>query len=335
MDKHQAGERVTIKINGQDRIFHNGEMLNIKPEQETAAAAEKEEESFDWALPTDHEGASDFFVLPEPKKKKKPAVLAWGAKTKSPAGPAKKGPSWVKAPVLAAVCAVAIGSSLGYIVLKMGSDNPAGEISKPAGTVPAASPGEKAPAAAAVSGASLKTFLVQGGIYSSESAAEQMRSQVSEKAVPAEVFKLGEQYFLFLGAAGTLEESKALAVFLKEYGIDVFWKEIEIKPASAGKNDAVLAGMNDLYQQLAAATAGLLLTEENTLDRSAYDKKAAEVASAVKGASNPAISKANAELAAAAELMRQYETSKQTEQLLQAQHKLLSFLQSYQTLGQS
>ena len=68
---------------------------------------------------------------------------------------------------------------------------------------------------------------MQGGVFSTEESAQEVQALLHEKNVPAEVFQVDKNYYVFLGAAENLEATKELALLYKTHDIDVFWKEID------------------------------------------------------------------------------------------------------------
>ncbi|MDQ7863261.1 hypothetical protein RCO48_26100 [Peribacillus frigoritolerans] len=111
------------------------------------------------------------------------------------------------------------------------------EVSSVETPIPTEATVEDKKAAVTEPGNQLKTFLVQGGVFSSEDAARQIQKKIIEKQVPAEIFKLEESYYLFLGSAESLVASKELALFLKSYDVDVYWKEINFEAAGTSQED--------------------------------------------------------------------------------------------------
>src|SRR5205807_2063474 len=73
----------------------------------------------------------------------------------------------------------------------------------------------------------IQAFLVQGGVFSTKESAQEVQALIRAKNVPAEVFQIEKDYYLFLGAAENLEASKELALIYKTQDIDVFWKEVD------------------------------------------------------------------------------------------------------------
>jgi len=326
MDNLNNSKKMTIKINGQVKTLKDGTLVDAKPE---SAAAVEPEEGFDWILPEDDE--ESLFVLTE-KKKPKPGLFSFGNGWMTPSK--KKPMLFLQSYLIPIICAVIIGTSLGIVVLKTIAGTTTGTQLSEGEAVPADAPKETEKAAKEKKTASvvteIKTYLVQGGIFTTKEAAAEIQQKVADKNVPAEIFQQDDQYVLYLGASNTLEDSKKLAVFLKTYGVDVFWKEVTIKSGAKDKEQKLLAEMVPVYQQLTEASSAQLLDAESTLNQEKFDKQLAGLKTDVKAASSASLSEAFNQLTAAAELHRQYQSSQEKTQLLQTQDKLLLFLQNYQ-----
>ena len=327
MDNLNNPKKITIKINGQVKTFKDGTLVDSKPE---AAAAAEPEESFDWILPEEDE--ESVRNVPETKKPK-PGLFSFGNGWITPNK--KKPMVFLQSYLIPIICAVIIGTSLGFIVLKTiagtatsGTQLSEGEMVPTEKPVETADTEKEKKAAAVVT--EIKTYLVQGGIFTTKEAAAEIQQQVAEKNVPAEIFKQDDQFVLYLGASSTLEESKKLAVFLKTYGVDVFWKEVTIKSGLKDKEQKILGEMVPVYQQLTKDSSAQLLGSESKLNQEKIDKQLASLKTEVKKASSASLSDAYNQLTAAAELHRQYQSSQEKNQLLQTQDKLLMFLQNYQ-----
>ena len=327
MDNLNNPKKITIKINGQVKTFKDGTLVESKPE---AAAAAEPEESFNWILPEEDEESER--NVPE-MKKPKPGLFSFGNGWITPNK--KKPIVFLQTYLIPIICAVIIGTSLGFIVLKTiagtatsGTQTYEGENVPTEKPVETADTGKEKKAAAVVT--EIKTFLVQGGIFTTKDAAAEIQQKVAEKNVPAEIFKQEDQFVLYLGASSTLEETKKLAVFLKTYDVDVFWKEVTIKSGAKAKEQKILGDMVPVYQQLTKDSSAQLLGSESKLNQEKIDKQLAVLKTEVKKVSSATLSDAYNQLTAAAELHRQYQSSQEKTQLLQTQDKLLMFLQNYQ-----
>ncbi|MFD0047844.1 SPOR domain-containing protein [Actinomycetes bacterium NPDC127524] len=321
MDKTDERRKgITIKINGKEKSFIHRE--SDLPGPEIAAAAEKTEDSFEWILPEDYENHDEFTT----GKTQEGKALILSHHNKS--GGKTKRNFMMKAPLVSIICAVLCGSLLGFIVLKMITANQGAKSIQPAIQGTAVPVSGKASAALP----ELKAYLVQGGIFSSEAAAKGIQQRVAQKQIPSEIFKRKDGYYLFLGTAESLDESKKLALFIKSYGADVFWKEVDIKQGSKKMDSTSAASLKEmvsLYHLLSGSSSKNLLGDKSAANSETWAKKTAAVKNLAK---NPATDEMKSDVLSAAELLKQYETSRQTSQLLQAQGKLLSFLAGYQKI---
>ncbi|MGE7766734.1 hypothetical protein [Peribacillus sp. NPDC096540] len=320
MDKSEKSKGVTIKINGEEKVFAD---KNKNVGQEAAGVEQEQtDESFEWILPDD--SIENKVVLVPAPKKKMPKLIGFGTGTLiSP----NKRP--IKAFLIAVICAVFFGSILGLIAVKTITKEKAADSSVET-SITTPSPAEDTKTETMVKGAQLKTFLVQGGVFSSEDAAKQIQKKIIEKQVPAEIFKIEDSYYLFLGSAESLTSSKELALFLKSYDVDVFWKEINFEAASKSqKDEETLDIMKSVYFSLAETSATKLRGKETTVNQETLKKNMEKL----KGENlSSELSKMNNNLSAAAKWITEYETSKKEENLLQAQGNLLEFLLNYQNI---
>ncbi|USK73623.1 hypothetical protein [Peribacillus frigoritolerans] len=320
MGKPEESKGVTIKINGEEKVF-----ADKKIESQEAASKEQEQtdESFEWILPEDS-NESKIVLVPSPPKKKMPKLIGFG--TGSLKGSDKRP---IKTFMIAVICAVFFGSILGLIAVKTITKEKA-EVSSVETPIPTEATVEDKKAAVTEPGNQLKTFLVQGGVFSSEDAARQIQKKIIEKQVPAEIFKLEESYYLFLGSAESLAASKELALFLKSYDVDVYWKEINFEAAGTSQEEKTLDKMKAVYASLAETSATKLRGKAGTVNGKTLKKNMDELKA---GKLSPEFSKMNDDLTAAAKSIDEYETSKNEEKLFQAQESLLNFLLNYQNIS--
>ncbi|MDQ0219377.1 hypothetical protein ELQ35_14510 [Peribacillus cavernae] len=335
MDKSKNQKGLTIKINGQEKSFEETKKDRFHPESQVAAASEKEkEESFDWMLPD--EAATKGAIGPAPVKKGKAAIYSFGGKSKSKGQ--KDGTGVLKAFLIAIICAIILGTFLGFIILKTITSDDGTQASGENQNV-ASAPAEK-PAATAESNKNtslspLKVYLVQGGVFSTESSASKIQKSIKQKGVPAEIFKLDGRFYIFLGSAGSLQESKELASYFQSNQLDAFWKEVSLSAAikGDGKESKLLSDMSALYSTLAQSTSSLLLSPETAIDEKRLEKQLKTVNETAKGVSVKPLAALKKNVSSASELLNKYQTSKDPRQLLQAQDQLLAFLKGYQSMG--
>lgn len=285
MDKKDKG--VTIRINGETKRYDEKKDIPIISENDEAAARESSDESFDWILPNE--------IIPStvPKKVK---IHHY-----------QRRPIRLKTPIILAIVAILVGTSLGLVVIRtITSEQAVPPVIEP--------PKQNIPAMAPVSEPStgnrtVQTFLVQGGVFSTKESAQEVQALLHEKSVPAEVFQVDQSYYVFLGAAESLATTKELALLYKTHEIDVYWKEIDFTTKLEKENqeiDQILSA----YSSLAELSAARLLN----------------------GTSNVEVNQVKAQLNQV-QSSEYKETLNETADLLQnnkpseAQEKLLTFLQ--------
>ena len=122
----------------------------------------------------------------------------------------------------------------------------------------------------------LQTYLVQGGVFSTEAAAKDVQKLIHEKKLPAEIFQRDQQYYLFLGAAENLQATKELPLVYKTEEIDVFWKEVEFMTKLA-KDDQDIANVLSIYASLANLSATKLRQVDSSVDVNEVSKQLADL----------------------------------------------------------
>lgn len=333
MDKSANQKGITIKINGQEKSFEETKADRFIPENQVAASAEKaDEESFDWILPDEDDFSLNEIKTTASKTKGKAAIYTFGGNQKNNG----RNGSAVKAPIIAIICAILLGTLIGFIILKTITSNGGtiGQKENPAtSTVPApqsaAGPAEKNEKTIT---SPLTVYLVQGGVFKTEDSAAQIQKSIEQKGIPAEIFKLDGKFYIFSGTAGSLEDSKQLAIFYKQKQIAVFWKEVSFSASIKGRDKAFINDLSALYSLLAKSTSGLQFSSESSIDQKQLEKQVATVNKTAKGVSTEPLISMKRRLSTAAELLGNYQTSKDQEKLLLAQEQLLAFLKAYQRL---
>ncbi|WP_142383663.1 hypothetical protein [Bacillus sp. V5-8f] len=334
MDKSGNRKKITIKINGQEKSFEELESDRPLPENQIAAAAEKpEEESFDWVLPdTKDEYHIEEFNAAAFNKKGKADIYTFGGKQKSKAETKIHA---LKMPIIAILCAILIGTCLGFIILKTitaSEGNTVPRQTAPISAAPANKPSAPEEKKEKSIPSPLTAFLVQGGVFSTEVSAKQLQLSIKQKGIPAEIFQLNGKFYIFSGTAGSLEDSKALASFYKQKQLAFFWKEVSFSPSiNEGQNETIKE-LSSLYSFLSQTTSGLLNSPQFRVDQKKLQEQLSAVDEKTKGKSSRNISTMKKQLTAAAELLSDGQTSKDQEKLLSAQEQLLAFLKSYQMI---
>lgn len=286
VDKRDKG--VTIKINGETKQYVDKKEIPIINKNDEAAARESSDESFDWVLPNEIRPSS------APKKVKIHHYQ-------------KRNTIKLKTPIILAIVAILVGTSLGLIVIRtITSEQAVPQVQEP--------PKQNIPATAPVAEPStenmtVQAFFVQGGVFSTEESAKQVQAFVHQKNVPAEVFQVDNSFYVFLGTAENLAAAKELALYYKNKEIEVFWKEIDIKTNLAKENPEV-EKLLSAYSALAEVSAAQLRKSTPNVEVSQVKSQLNEVQS----------SEHKEILSEAADLLQNNQPSK-------AQEKLLIFLQ--------
>ncbi|WP_455676128.1 SPOR domain-containing protein [Pradoshia sp.] len=96
-------------------------------------------------------------------------------------------------------------------------------------------------------------FMVQGGVYSSQEAAKERVLLLEGEGYTPIILKQSEQWYIYLGTAGSLEDAKQLAVFFNKKGTETFWKEVEFtgksgKVYTAAEQKAIKAMLHNVQQ---------------------------------------------------------------------------------------
>jgi hypothetical protein len=307
---------------------------------ETAAAAEKkEEEDFEWVLPK------------EPAKQEKKDTTSGktsyiedlrkintnGKKTRPhPLGKKKMAPrSFSKQLILSIVMAVGIGTCLGFLILaimNISSDNPlkpaqpvAGSVSDQADKDNTGTTGKSGEQSVTIPAQGVA--VLQGGAFSTMELANATIDTFKSQGFSAASVGTDTIYVL-VGIGQTVEGMKSIGALAADKGMETYAKEIAIPERTfnslTAQDATVLQEGQGLYKELAAASS--LLLQGSSLDSAAVEKMNGhfEKISAVKAEELTDLPKQWKELLVGAyQHIQQYQTSKDTSELWNAQQKLL------------
>ncbi|WNF21883.1 SPOR domain-containing protein [Mesobacillus jeotgali] len=297
---------------------------------ESAAAQEQTEESFDWILPdpVEEEIVKEYKIAPTEKKKQKKksiGISVWNPKI-------KRNNRLYTTIIMNILFAVLIGTAFGVTFLKF---LPAeSDTATPAVTQPKAGQAEEKPAGGKES-LELKpipTFIVQNGIFTTEAGAKERVDLLAGQGVTAELFPVNGQFAVYLGASGSIEAAKQQAEALKAKGVEVFAKPFEI----AGGTAAGLTAAESEFLKQAPEIYSILL---NGSAAGAEDVKIVEDYQAMlskiedKSVADKAVLKAKASMESASGAFASYQKTKDANQLGEVEKSLLAFLSAYQTIG--
>jgi stage II sporulation protein B len=365
------GRTITIKLNGKDReAVHvkdktaqkernpveempHIENVNEEPaegkalseneniaELEAAPAREAADDEFDWILPEIMEED------PEPKEytvaqKQEKGTGKKGSIFSSPGKPSNQ-KALIRSVVVSVFFAVLFGTSLGFLMLKMvihdgSAEEPEGAEQTTAGSVSGTDQGSSA-GNGTLALEPLTVFVVQGGVFSTKDAAEKIQSTIFEKGAPAQMMEMEGKSYLFLGAAGSLEDAKQLGAVYKSKGMDAFAKELAAGGNTLEKlqeeDKKFLQAAPGIYSSMAAgigaASPGAAIPEEAV-------KQAADISAQLAGFDKAKLSADRVavmqkELSEAAELIASYQMNPDEKGYYAIQQHLLSFIAAYTAL---
>lgn len=366
MDKPKNGKTITIKINGKESPFKENEQdnpINKKskesekqqqshfPQQvklESAATKEpiEDDEQFDWILPTAGNIPEEEvqMIPPEKKKNDQSKMSAYKGKGINIKSFSTKGIN--VSMVLAVFCAVVLGTFFGLLLLKVvPSEKVVGEDPPP--VVETEQPGQTneqpSDKPVAVSGSveltlpPLATAVVQEGVYSSQSGAEDIQATIKDK-VPSAILSLNGQFAIFVSVADTVEDAKTMGKGLNESGISTFSKAFTIEEKTVKnlqEEEKELLELSPLlYETLVANVTSASIS--NSIPASLlkdFEKQTSSLAGIDKSKlQNKEIIRIHSQLEAATVQLKIYEKNPEASTLNKIQQHLLSFLAYYQSL---
>lgn len=358
VDKPNKGNTIKIKLNGETpphqelplkkEVEANNDVIpkvikinteNTESESdifsETAAAQESVDESFDWIIPESSEhDIEEIKIVPSQTNKKTvlPKITTFSTNTK------KKNGRPLGTILISAAFAILIGTTIGVVMLKLVITPPSNKTvtteptevtEKPVSTETKTSEGKNTSAAAI---AQLTTYVIQGGVFSSEAGAKETSSSLTSKSVPTQAVEIDGKFYLFLGVADSIEEAKALGAQYKENGVeDVFAKPLLLEEKKfsnlTDKEKTFLKTVPTIYQTLSLTTSNALVTKDLSEDAS---KVLSDVEATLKSSvKNEKIKDLKAELVSANEKVKSYQETKDKKNLTEAQQHLLNFLSLY------
>jgi stage II sporulation protein B len=349
MDKPNNNRTITIKINGNERKYKE----NIQPQEEIvknelvestaefdsqneiAASQEAIDESFDWILPEKDDEIDEYIIAkPQPVKKK-----SNGSSLKKHLHNQKSAP--IKSVLLSVLMAIIIGTSFGFVVLKLVISDGAVTGETTITTDPQETPTNNDNNPPASSGkeslllAPIDTFIIQGGVFSSVDSAKLEQQKVLEKGVPAQIIDNNGQALLVLGVADSIANAKAIGAGIKENGIDMFAKPYsllgnEVKGLNSTES-TLLNQAPGLYGALVSLASSSSLS--GTLDSTLLNEQKALIQKIDKTKlQSEKVQQLYLELEAAITKLESFTAQKQKSLITQSQQHLLNAIQLYSTL---
>lgn len=270
-------------------------------EKEIAAAKEeREEEDFSWVLPDDPK-----VVINESKKKRKNTPSTYFV-------PAKKKSDGIKKLISIIFLAMVIGIGFGFIALQFFSKEPSQLVNGTVNTMnteKAVTENESSTNPSPNTTIDVPLVVLQEGIYSKESGADSVVSELKTSGYAAGKFASEKGFFVFIGVASSSEEGKALKQVVLDDAIreDAYDKSISVELQADEESSR-------LIQELAELSASALKTKSPI-----SDEKQAEITELLNG-----INGQPEPLKESVELLKNDSITK--EQLWQVQQKILSYL---------
>lgn len=361
MDK-QRNRTIVIKINGKDRplkkpvnqpglktdgkrpenqakqeLSLKKEKKDVKIEKEAAdQAAATREEAFEWILP-ENQRFQTIFAARKKKTQSKKNIRKTGKATKTSFNNSAQNRKMVMSVLFITLFAILVGTGFGLIMLNMvKSDQKPGTE-----TVSSESPGfAENPAGSNPKKAFSKTvYVVQGGVFTTETAAENSRAPAMEKGLPTATIEMDNKFFLFLGVADSLDEAKLFGARLQKEGINFYAKEMIFHfSENAGlypEETAFLKEASSLFDTLAAASItglreGIIPAESKGKLSSQINNWEKSSESNIQKAELKTIKK---ELDAAVKKISSYEKEGGEKHLVGVQQHLLHVLSCFQQLS--
>ncbi|MFQ3542625.1 SPOR domain-containing protein [Halobacillus rhizosphaerae] len=158
-----------------------------------------------------------------------------------------KTPASLKSMIMTSLTALLISLGLGFLLLRM-FVSITNEATPGNGSTAAVADGDvqSQQGASVVSSLSLDTYIVQAGVFSSESKAEDWQSNIQSQSVESVIWERDGSYYLFVGSAATEEEASQLASQIAAHDIDTYVKPWDVKTKEiTGKESASLQKLGD------------------------------------------------------------------------------------------
>ncbi|WP_433743431.1 SPOR domain-containing protein [Falsibacillus pallidus] len=337
MDKPGKNEAsIRIKINGEEKEFEENLVVHDWKEtkKETAAASEalEEDESFEWVLPEPEQEQEELKEFKQISYVPAISKKSWV----QPKGPNRK--NGLSNLVFSIATAIIIGLVLGYVMLHLFTSKaePVNSLGREENQ--GAGAGVDAKSDGKTTALTLNSFdvpVIQAGIFTSEEAAKTTAAEIEAKGFPASVAKQGEQYFLYSGTAGTVEEAKVQAQKMKDQQIDVFAKtfsagEIKVEGVS-GQEASFLNEAAPVFLLLSETSGSLLAGNDAQLDAGVTDKmKSIEQ---MGDFTNKQINSLKKNLIHGYSAIENFKKNGNAKELRDAQQALLDFLSTYLSLN--
>lgn len=338
MDK-QNRRQITVLLNGKKNV------IDYNPDEEEEVAVAREEtydkgQAFDrneYATSDKKERPSHLKVLNGkrgPGKKK----VSYKAKRKKRVrripGRIPANPLWRRL-VLPLVTAVIIGTIFGMIVLSLFTKDtpiqPATEAGGPSLTELTSEP-EENPPSGTVTFDQVATHVVQGGVFTTEAAADKFLKGIKQEGYAGALVKQDDSFYLFIGASGSEAGANALAEKYKADGREVYVKAYTVQGTEKKSSEeaAFVKASIDTRESLLEAVTNAIVSGEITNDRWQQTEKQIDdwLQKKPEKANDHATSMEKA-LLSTEKALQEWRGNKQDKQLWLAEQGMLDWLHHY------
>lgn len=241
-------------------VAKSGEKEDPEKIKEDAASqtAAAQEEPFRWILP-ENTGEQEFIAPVKKNKSAKTVLRKRPLQLKSLFKHHSSGKRSILSALFIILVAVLVGTAFGLTMLHM-------VTSEKQGTGTVSEPVFKETHENGNTGKFLDitVYVIQGGVFSTEEAAENSVNSLWEKGAPAGMIKMEDRYFVFIGIADNMDRAKKLGNYFAGKGIDSYAKEIifYIDEHNSLKNEeiAFLQEALALINRLASVSATGIMT---------------------------------------------------------------------------
>ncbi len=259
MDKPTRERTIIVNVNGEKKEYKwipSEDPNTLDTIQEIASTVEEDQPSL-WPVVEEKPAEKN---EPKTKPAKKMALLDYGKLNKLK----------VLTAGIPVVIALILGTFFGVVILKIVLFGGGEQTVKVQESVPLIGSNKQVPQDEKKMVKDMNAFVVQGGVYSSKQAAEQRVSLIEGDGIPAIILEQEDKYFIYIGAAATLQDTKKLALLYRGKGVDTYWKEIrfqgQTKKAYTPKETEIIQNMiHNTNQYAELASYGLL--QSNTKEK--------------------------------------------------------------------
>lgn len=331
----EKSKKITIKINGKDSSTNSlkEDFLQEIVDESTATNEKESEDEFDWMIPEIQKSSQEPVIYSIKGKKNK------SQKKKHIRGrngfPKNKNSKFSRVLVIA-LFAVMVGTGLGLGILKIVSSSLLSEGEKEQQQTVQQTQSEPVNGKSlSIELPSLSYYVVQAGVFTQQEALKKESTSLSNLNIPNVQISSGEQEYIYIGVAPTLEDAKKLGSTYEKEGVSYYAKELKIG-GKERKNlneteKELLEQMPVLYEGiLEASTKGYLYgtIDEKTIQKvnSAVEKWRKLRDQQIK---DKQLKQLKEETDTSISYLQEYNESRDSKKILNLQQSLLNILSLY------